>query len=370
MAEPLKNHFGADVPTTLAAMIAAVHPSFPAKAFVRDALKGYDALELMPRGRHLATVLRTHLPAHYPEAVRILVQSTQQPVQRQVAPSMASFLFMPHCFFVAQYGLEHFEESMEAQHTLTQRFTAEFSIRPFLVAHPKATLQRLHQWAQDPSEHVRRLVSEGTRPRLPWAMRLPAFQADPAPVLALLELLKDDPALYVRRSVANNLNDIGKDHPQVLVDTAKRWLKNASPEREWVVRHALRWAVKQGDAGALKVLGFAQGAQVKVAAASITPQRVNLGGAVTITFTLESTQAQPQDLMVDLQVHYAKANGKTSGKVFKLKALTLAGPGRVQMQKTLKLEDLTTRKHYAGRHAVELLVNGAAHALGAFELRA
>lgn len=370
MAEPLKNHFGADVPATIAAMIAAVHPSFPAKAFVRDALKGYDVLELMPRGRHLATVLRAHLPAHYPEALRILVLSTQQPVQRKVASSMASFLFMPHCFFVAQYGLEHFEESMAAQHALTQRFTAEFSIRPFLIAHPEATLQRLHTWAQDPSEQVRRLVSEGTRPRLPWAMRLPAFQANPAPVLALLEQLKDDPALLVRRSVANNLNDIGKDHPQVLIDTAKRWLKNATPEREWIVRHALRWAVKQGDAGALKVLGFAQGAQVKVSGASITPHRVKLGGAVTIAFTLESTVAKAQDLMVDLQVHYAKANDKTSGKVFKLKALTLAGRGGMQMQKTLKLEDLTTRKHYAGRHAVELLVNGAAHALGAFELSA
>ena len=163
---------------------------------------------------------------------------------------------MPHCFFVAEYGLDHFEPSMQAHYQLTQRFTAEFSIRPFLIKHTEATLARLRQWARDPNEHVRRLVSEGTRPRLPWASRLPAFQADPAPVLALLELLKDDPALYVRRSVANNLNDIGKDHPRVLMQTAQRWMRDATPERAWVVRHALRWAVKQGDPAALKVLGF------------------------------------------------------------------------------------------------------------------
>ena len=143
---------------------------------------------------------------------------------------------MPHLFFVSQYGLAHFEPSMQAQHALTQRFTAEFSIRPFLQHHPQQTLRRLSQWTQDPSEQVRRLVSEGSRPRLPWAPRLAAFQTDPRPVLQLLEQLRDDTSLYVRRSVANNLNDIGKDNPDMLMDTARRWLLGASTDREWIVR--------------------------------------------------------------------------------------------------------------------------------------
>jgi 3-methyladenine DNA glycosylase AlkC len=234
MAEPLKNQFGPDVPRAIASMVAEVHPSFPAKKFTRDALAGYEPLSLTQRGWHIARALRQHLPEDFPTAVDVLVQSSSQPSGRTVGSGMGGFLFMPHCFFVAAYGLDHFEESMAAQHVLTQRFTCEFSIRPFLIKHPAETLLRLRQWATDPSEHVRRLVSEGTRPRLPWAMRLPAFQADPAPVLELLELLKDDPALYVRRSVANNLNDIGKDHPHVLAKTAKRWLKGASDERAWV----------------------------------------------------------------------------------------------------------------------------------------
>ena len=272
MAEPLKNQFGADVPTLLAQSIAAVYPSFASKAFVKDALSGFEALELTGRGRHLAAALHRHLPAHYPQAVDILVRASALPPNRSVASGMAGFFFMPHCFFVAEHGLDHLAESFAAQHALTQKFTCEFSIRPFLMHHPEATLAQLRIWAGDPSDRVRRLVSEGTRPRLPLAMRLPAFQADPRPVLELLEMLKDDAALYVRRSVANNLNDIGKDNPDVLVKVAKRWLVKAGPEREWVVRHALRWAVKQAEPGALKALGYGKTATHEIASAAISPQ--------------------------------------------------------------------------------------------------
>ena len=367
MAEPLKNHFGPDVPKAIAAMVLAVHPAFPAKAFMRDALAGYDGLELMPRGRHIAKVLRRHLPASYPEAIAVLLASSRQPSPRG-ASGLASFLFMPHCFFVAEYGLDDFEPSMQAQYELTQRFTAEFSIRPFLIHRTEATLARLAQWALDPNDHVRRLVSEGTRPRLPWAPRLPAFQADPAPVLALLELLKDDPALYVRRSVANNLNDIGKDHPPVLMETARRWLKDATPEREWVVRHALRWAVKQGNPAALKVLGFGKKAEVEIRDARIDPARPVMGGSVTIAFELRNTGARAQDLLVDFHVHYVKSNGGTSAKVFKMKSLRLAAGESVRLQKKLSLVEMTTRKHQAGTHLVEALINGKPMPLGSFEL--
>ncbi len=370
MAEPLKNHFGADVPATIAANVSAVHPDFPAAAFVRDALSGYDELELMPRGRHIAQALHRHLPAHYPVAVEILVASTDRDNQRSVASGMGGFLFMPHGFFVAEYGLDDFEPSMRALYVLTRRFTAEFAIRPFLVRHPRATLARLAQWARDPNDHVRRLVSEGTRPRLPWAPRLPAFQADPAPVLALLELLRDDPSLYVRRSVANNLNDIGKDHPQLLADVARRWMVNAPAPRQWVVRHALRWAVKNGDPAALQVLGFGQAARVAISEAAITPARVLIGASLSIRFALCNRLSRPQDLLVDLQVHYMKANGSPSAKVFKLKTLRLEPRATVQLQKTLSLAEMTTRKHYPGNHLVEVLVNGKPLPLGSFNLLA
>lgn len=368
MAEPLKNHFGPDVPAAIASMVAQVHPSFPVKPFMRDALAGYEPLSLTERGRHIARALREHLPHDYPQAVDILVRSSGQASGRSVGSGMGSFLFMPHCFYVADYGLDHFDESMAAQYVLTQRFTCEFSIRPFLINHTQKTLAQLRRWASDPSDHVRRLASEGTRPRLPWAMRLPAFQADPSPVIELLELLKDDPALYVRRSVANNLNDIGKDHPDVLASTAKRWLKSASPERAWVVRHALRWAVKQGEPGALKALGYGAKAEVALGDATVSPARARVGGSVKIEFGLTNTTKRAQDVMVDFQIHYVKANGATAAKVFKLKALTLAAGEHVRLQKTVSLREMTTRKHFAGRHQVDILLNGAPVPLGAFNL--
>lgn len=368
MAEPLVAQYGPDVPQAIARMVAAVHPRFDVDAFLHDALSGYDALALMPRGKHIARALHKHLPADYGEAVRILLASVDQPHGRAPGLSLASFLFLPHTVFVAEFGLAHFDVSMQAQHALTQRFTAEFSIRPFLQKHTEATMERLTEWTRDPSEHVRRLVSEGTRPRLPWASRLPAFQRDPAPVLALLERLKDDPALYVRRSVANNLNDIGKDHPGVLAATANAWLQGATPERRWIVQHALRSAVKRGEPGALAALGFGTSAEVVIGQHSISPQRAKVGGKLEVAFDVTNNTAQPQRVLVDFAVHYVKANGQSRAKVFKLKTLDLAAHETQRVGKTISLAEMTTRKHYPGNHQVDAILNGRAQALGSFEL--
>lgn len=369
MAEPLKNHFGAEIPRTIAEMIVAVYPAFPKAQFLRTTLKGYDALELMPRGRQIARFLRQHLPNSYEQAIAILLASLGPVLPQQKGDGgMAPFLYMPYTMFVEEYGLDHFELSMRAQYELTQRFTAEFSIRPFLERHREATLARLTQWATDPSPDVRRLVSEGTRPRLPWAPHLRDFQADPQPVLALLDLLKDDPDLYVRRSVANNLNDIGKDHPALLAETAKRWMRNATEERRWLIQHALRSAVKRGEPGALHVLGAGHPAQVIVRQKSITPSRARVGQSVTVAFDLRNAQSKPQRVMVDFRIHFVKANGSTAPKVFKLKLLELPPRERISLKKTVSLAPMTTRTHYPGRHRVDILLNGRAKPLGAFEL--
>lgn len=370
MAEPLKHSFGPDVPRAIARMIATVSPRFDEKAFVRSALDGYEGLELMPRAWKIAHALRRYLPDDYEQAVEMLLASLDQPSGRAVASGMGAFLFLPHVFFVAEYGLDHFDASMRAQYLLTQRFTAEYSIRRYLERHQAATLSRLAEWATDPSEHVRRLVSEGTRPRLPWAPRLRAFQADPQPVLILLERLKDDPSLYVRRSVANNLNDIGKDHPGVLVETARRWLVDATEERRWIIRHALRSAVKRGEAAALEILGFGDRALVTVQKVRITPLRAPIGSAVNIACEMANQASGMQRLLVDLRVHYVKANGKQSPKVFKLKTVELARRETIRFTKSLALAQLTTRTHYPGRHRIELVVNGRAYPLGAFHVTA
>jgi 3-methyladenine DNA glycosylase AlkC len=355
-------------------MVRAVHPGFAHDDFLREVLTGYGPLSLTARGQHVASALHRYLPAGFPRAVQVLLESASQPHEHRASGGMAAFLYMPHMYFVAQHGLDHFEESMRAQHALTQRFTAEYSIRAFLEKHPQATLARLREWTRDPSEHVRRLVSEGTRPRLPWAPRLRAFQKDPRPVLELLELLKDDPSLYVRRSVANNLNDIGKDHPQLLVATAKRWLRGdggapPTPERQWIVKHALRSAIKRADVGALAALGYGGKADVMVRGIAIAPARARIGGDVTIGFDLVSRLRKRQRVMADLVVHFVKARG-TGAKTFKLKAVDLAPRGSVRLSKKIALKQLTTRKHYPGVHRVEAVFNGKRMKLSQFVLAA
>ena len=201
---------------------------------------------------------------------------------------METLFYLPFVFFVADHGLECFETSMRAQYELTKRFTAEFSIRAFIERYPNETLKRLAEWAHDPNMHVRRLVSEGTRPRLPWASRLRGFQEDPSPVLELLEVLKDDPEEYVRRSVANNLNDISKDHPELVVEVTRRWWLDASEDRRRLVRHALRTLVKAGNTEALAVLGYDAISAIEVRAVTCTPDVIEIGEKLhieSVTFT-------------------------------------------------------------------------------------
>ena len=368
MAEALKNQFGEEIPRKIAGMIFAVHSEFAAEDFIRESLDGYKKLDLMPRGWRIAEAMRTFLPQDYSRAAEIIIASLGAKLEKTENNGMAPFLYMPHVFFVAKYGLDHFDISMRAQYELTQRFSAEFSIRPYLERYQDDTLAQLRKWSKDPNEHVRRLVSEGTRPRLPWAPRLREFQKNPRPVLELLDGLKDDPSLYVRRSVANNLNDIGKDHPELLFATARQWMKDAPKEREWLVRHALRSAVKRGESGALDVLGFGKKAKVKIGKMKISPQCAKIGSSVTIAFDVKNADSKPQDILIDLGVHYMKSNGKANMKVFKLKKIRLSPQESVTLNKTISLKNRTTRRHYPGTHEIEAILNGHSKPLGSFEV--
>jgi 3-methyladenine DNA glycosylase AlkC len=368
MAEPLKNYFGPEVPARIADMIQNVDSAFPREAFLVDVLDGYQALELTPRARHIALVLGRHLPQDYERAVEILIASLGPKLEVAELTGMDVFIYLPHVFFVAEFGAEHFETSMRAQYELTQRFSAEYSIRVFLARFPELTLARLQEWAHDQNVHVRRLVSEGTRPRLPWAPRLRAFQADPRPVLELLDQLKDDPELYVRRSVANNLNDIGKDNPAALIETCRRWMRDASAERRWLIRHALRSAVKRGEPAALEILGFGEATAASVREIRVVPAVVPIGESVTFSVDMTNEGSSTERLLVDLRVHFVKANGRPSPKVFKLKELDLAPHASAELTKTISLAQHTTRTHYPGPHRIEVVVNGRVSAAHVFDV--
>jgi len=258
---PLKHLLGSEAVDCLAHNILLVYPQFDEQAFRKAALSGLEPLGIMERGKHFAKALRPSLPDKYSEAIEILLASLMPPTTETDGLGLAVFFYHPHNCFVSEYGLDPvhndgedpFESSMKAQYELTKRFSCEFSMRPFLIQQQDRTLSQLVNWTSDPDPHVRRLCSEGTRPRLPWAPRIPAFITNPAPVLPILEALKNDQSLYVRRSVANHLGDIAKDHPETVFGICERWLNGASKEVKWLIRHALRHPAKKGNKTALQL---------------------------------------------------------------------------------------------------------------------
>lgn len=247
--------------TCLSRNLQLASPCFNAEAFMATACDGLEPLSILQRGHHIARALRMHLPPVYSDAIEVLMRSLTPPLTATKDLGMGVFFYLPHVSFVATYGLDPdhnggqdpFEVSMRAQYELTRRFSAEFSMRPYLVRWPERTVARLLEWTQDRDPHVRRLCSEGSRPRLPWAMRIPAFIKDPSPALPILEALRDDDSLYVRRSVANHIGDIAKDHPTVAFAICERWLEGATKERKWMIRHAVRHPAKKGNPTALEL---------------------------------------------------------------------------------------------------------------------
>ncbi len=372
MPEPLKFFFSLELVDRIAQSIVAVHPRFPVRRFIDDAVRGLEELELLARAQHIANALHTHLPPRYADAIQLIVRSLgpEHATDELEGVGMAPFFYLPHSIFVSTYGMDDFQASMNAQHEITRRFSCEFSIRPFLDRYPDATLAMLRTWATDKKPHVRRLVSEGTRPRLPWATRVPFIEKEPHRVLPLLELLKDDPASVVRRSVANHLNDLTKSAPDLAYDVVERWNKDAPPQRRALICHALRSAIKRGDPRALDLLGFGAAPKVEISTVLFEPKRLRIGAKTRITLTLCATAARTQSLVVDLVVHFIKANGKPSRKVFKLSRVTLKKNDQVTLSKVISLAVHTTRKPYPGRHAVEALINGRTFPLGAFTVLA
>ena len=274
---------------------------------------------------------------------------------------------MPLGMIVTDHGLDDFDKSFALLKDMTKRATAEFEVRPFLDKDQERALAIMAPWVHDDSVHVRRLVSEGTRPRLPWGMRLKKLVADPSPTLPLLEALKDDPEEYVRRSVANHLNDIAKDHPDMVAGIAARWLKDADRNREKLVRHACRSLIKQGHSATLTAFGL-NPPEIDVAGPVITTPKVAYGNALSFNVALTSTGDENQSLVIDYLVHFRKANGSLAPKVFKWTKLTLAPGETATLARDHPIRPITTRVYYGGMQAVGLRINGKDFGFSEFEL--
>ncbi len=364
-APALKGFVDSALVGRLAGRLAAVAPGFDADGFQSTATAGLDDLELKDRIAQIADCLAGHLPSRFPEAVAVVVAAADNP-----DPPIGGWEAWPLNTFVERHGAAWPEESLDAMERLTRHASSEFAIRPLLERHREATFARLERWVEHPDEAVRRLVSEGTRPLLPWGTRVKALREDPEPGLALISRLIGDPSETVRRSVANHLNDVAKDHPERAVEVARGWMADGSGETAALVSHALRTLVKRGDPGALAVLGFATDAAVEVLEFSCEPTLVAVGGRTTLTARLRSTAAEPCRMVADWVVHYVKASGSTSPKVFKGRVFDLEPGQEVELRRRLSLADMSTRTHHPGVHRVVLQVAGRAVAEVRFELTA
>lgn len=368
MAEPLKNFLSPALVESLGDQLALAHPALDRARYVELATAGLDRLELKERSRHIARAMAATLPKDFETLAAVLEQALGPAhVQPDGWGGMAPFRYMPFSDLLAEHGLAHPHTALRVMHALTQRFTAEFCIRPFLIAHQELVLTQLDQWVTDPNVHVRRLVSEGTRTRLPWAPQLPAFIADPSPVIALLARLRDDPELYVRRSVANSLNDIGKDHPARLTQLCAEWSEGADEPRRRLIHHALRSAIKRGNADAIALRGGSAHAEVHVTG-RCSPAEAVIGTSIELFAEVTNVGATQADLVVDFMIHFVKSSGGTGAKVFKGRHVTLDAGQTATVRKRVSLKQHTTRTHFAGRHTVEVQVNGLRTPISGFDL--
>ena len=359
MPEPLKDiYFNASFTNKLASAIREIYPAFAEKAFnelVFDS--AWQEKELKARMRHITQSLRQTLPENYAASLAII---------NRVAPEFSDFNGMVFPDYVEVYGLNDWELSLEALVHLTKFSSSEFAIRPYILKDSQDVMKRMKVWAQDENHHVRRFTSEGCRPRLPWAMAIPEFKKDPSPILPILEMLKNDDSEYVRRSVANNVNDISKDHPELVLDMCEKWI-GKNKHTNWIVKHACRGLLKNGHRRALALFNFPEPKHVEVAPLTLDKKQLAIGETLHFTTGLLSSVDALGKIRLEYAIDFTKANGKTSRKIFKITENDFAEKEKTFSRKH-SFRDLSTRKHYAGTHKVALIVNGVEKGSADFEL--
>ncbi len=359
MPAPLKEMFNTAYFERLGKETKTVYPKLQQAAFLKEVMHGNEERELNARMRHASITLRKYLPTGFRETVDVL---------KDLAPRMPTgYTALLYPDLIGVHGLDEPSVSLEALSYFTSFGSSEFAVREFLRRDVKGTLKVMRSWAEDDNEHVRRLASEGSRPRLPWSFRLDAVLKDPKLTTPILERLRADPSPYVRKSVANHLNDFSKDHPAYMIELLRGWgLKH--PHTAWIAKHASRTLIKAGDPAALALFAFDTKVKVRAEDLSVSPKRLKLGEVLSIEVNIVSEATRRQPLVIDYAIHYRKANGSTSRKVFKWKEVELGAKASLPIIKRQRIVDMSTRKHYQGAHQVEVLVNGKVVAEEVFTL--
>ncbi|MDC9727676.1 MAG: DNA alkylation repair protein [Candidatus Thioglobus sp.] len=347
MPEPLKNLYSTELVKSLGEQVSNLYGDFDTDGFSAHVIDSeWEGRELKERMKHISESLHRYLPMEYSDAIQILMESSSK---------FSGFQYMFFPGFVELYGLNKFEKSIQALEHFTKHSSSEFAVRPFIKKDSYKMMAQMQLWAKSQNHHVRRLASEGCRPRLPWAMALPEFKQDPSQILPILEKLKNDDSEYVRRSVANNLNDISKDNPQVVIDIAKSWLGN-SQQTNRIVKHACRTLLKQGHPEIMNLFGFLKPEHIEIR--NFTAQKsVEMGENLDFSFKLESQQQKLGKLRVEYAIGFVKKNGNRSKKMFKISESEINGNNKT-VAKSHSFKKISTRKHYAGNHSIGIFVNG------------
>lgn len=365
--EPFKNKINREMIRKLAAITHVVCPDFSVRLFEADACTDLENLALKARVDHVTRAWRCFLPAEYRTALAIVLRTLPPLFEADAGWGDTVFLTWIHSHFVQLFGLDDVTLSLDAMVEITQRGSCEFAVRPYLKHYPVETRNFLSGQLSHPSPHVRRWISEGTRPRLPWGERLDDVVRDPSPNLPLLFALRKDTSKYVQNSVANHIGDIAKDHPALAVQLAAEWMDEGFAAAEWIAKRALRHLIKQGHRGALKTLGYGDGTAAVLRELKLDKDAVAVGDSLCFQFSLSGKTEEK--LNVDYAVDFAAAKGGQNRKVFKLKSVTLKKGETMTFKKVHSFKKVTTRTLYPGKHAVTILVNGRALGRAEFVLK-
>jgi 3-methyladenine DNA glycosylase AlkC len=353
MADLLKNIYNEHFFEHFVPMLHKVYPELNKKKFKEDVLSaGWKNLELKQRMRRIAETLGAHLPSDFKTSSGILCALIDELFDEEELSYGFQYMFIPD--FIQVYGLECPDVSIPAMECITRYSSCEFAIRPFLIQYPDRMLKQCLKWTKHDHEMVRRLASEGTRPRLPWGMSVPWIKKDPRKVLPVLELLKSDSSETVRRSVANSINDMAKDDADVVLEIVDKW-KGISPEIDKLIRHASRTLLKRSNSEALAHFGIKKLKSASIESLKANKKKIKIGDDLVFSFEMELKS--PAKVRLEYAIDYVKANGKTSRKVFKLSEGDFSN-GKHSLAKKQSFKDFTTRKHYPGKHQLSILLNG------------
>lgn len=356
MASLLKDIYSEKFFDQFSAIATEVIPNFEKRKFKQLIFSGeWKNLELKERMRHCASTLHYFMPKEFPEASNIIQKLITTLRQKGILESGIEYMFLPD--YIEVYGVDRLNASVQLMEFVTQFTSCEFAVRPFLIRYPEVMIRQMVAWSEHKSERVRRLASEGSRPRLPWAMAVPFLKKNPSSILPILENLKNDPSEIVRRSVANSLNDISKDHPAITLSIVKKW-KGFSAETDQLIKHASRTLLKKGNTNALALFGLRHDKSIEISSFKILTPVVKIGQKLQFSFSLMNRGNKSLLLRIEYGLYYRKLNGQLSRKVFKISDRTIEKNKTLEIVKTQSFRPITTRKFYTGEHRLSIIVNG------------